>query len=78
MVTGSGNLTVTVGGSNSMGQTPTFKPAVNMPVVTDNPWIQVDQNDVRVTSIKFGSNNATDTWEVTQAEWQITVVEETR
>jgi len=78
MVTGTGNLTVTVGGSNSMGQTATFKPAVNMPIDTDNPWIQVNQNDVRVTSIKFGSNNATDTWEVTQAEWQITVVEETR
>jgi len=78
MVSGTGNITVAVGGADSVGQTPAFKPNVELTINTDNPWIQVNQNDVRVTSVKFSSNNATDNWQITQAEWQITVVEETR
>lgn len=75
-VAGTGNLDVTVGGASSVGQTPTFKPTVEMEIDTDNPWCQIDQNDVRVVSIEFGSNTTTSSWNVTAANWQINIIED--
>jgi hypothetical protein len=43
---------------------------------TDNPWVTTQQNAVRTISIKFGSNDATDTWKVSAMNWQATVVED--
>lgn len=77
-VYGTGNISVTVGGADSVASTPTFKPTVDMEIVTDNPWIQVNQNEARVTTVKFESNSAVDTWQLTAANWQVTVVQETR
>lgn len=77
-VYGSGNITIAVGGADSVAQTPIFKPNVVLPVATSNPWIQVNQNVQRVTTIKVSSNDATDTWEITSANWQISITEDTR
>jgi hypothetical protein len=77
-VVGTGNITITVGGANAVGNSAVFKTPVVMSIQTDNPWCQINQNDVRVTSIIAGSNDATDTWELTQANWQITVIEDAR
>ena len=77
-VVGTGNIDVTVGGTQSVGQTPTFKPTVEMVIATDNPWCQIDQNDVRSASVKFGTNTATSTWSVTAANWQINIIEDSR
>lgn len=77
-ITGTGNVTVTVGGANSVGNTAVFKPPVVMNIATDNPWVQINQNDVRVTSIVVGTNDATDTWQMTEANWQISIIEDAR
>ena len=77
-VYGTGNVTVQVGGSNSVGQSPTFKANVVMTPSTNTPWVQIAQNTNRTASIKISSNDATDTWQVTQANWQLTITEDTR
>jgi hypothetical protein len=77
-VYGSGNIVVQVGGADSVGQTPTFKPNANLAINTSNPWLQINQNTQRVTSVIFSSNDAVNTWSLTAANWQITVTEDSR
>jgi hypothetical protein len=77
-VYGTGNISITVGGSDSVAGNVTYRPTVDMPIVTDNPWVQINQNEARVNTIKFQSNSAVDTWQLTAANWQVTVVQETR
>ena len=60
--TATGNLTVTVGGSNSVGQTPTFKDPVTIPINTDTPWTQINQNAYRVNTIELSNTSNVDTW----------------
>lgn len=73
-----GNITVTVGGSNSVGQTPTFQPAVTMACNTDDPWTQVDQNAYRINSIKLTNTSNTSTWLCSATTWQYTQTEDDR
>ena len=73
---GTGKINVTVGGANSTQQTPTYGETASVIIDTDNPWVTTQQNAVRTVSIKFGSNDATDTWKVSAMNWQATVVED--
>ena len=73
---GTGKIDVTVGGANSTQQTPTYGQTASVIIDTDNPWVTTQQNSVRTVSIKFGSNDATDTWKVSAMNWQATVVED--
>jgi len=73
---GTGKINVTVGGANSTQQTPTYGQTASVIIDTDNPWVTTQQNAVRTISIKFGSNDATDTWKVSAMNWQATVVED--
>ena len=73
-----GNITVTLGGSNSVGQEPDFKPAVTMPIATDNPWTQINQNAYRVNSLILGDSSATKTWQCTAVNWQFTPTQDAR
>jgi hypothetical protein len=73
---GTGKINVTVGGANSTQQTPTYGETASVIIDTDNPWVTTQQNAVRTISIKFGSNDATDTWKVSAMNWQATVVED--
>jgi hypothetical protein len=75
-VIGTGNIDVTVGGADSVGANITFKPTVTLPIDTDNPWCQIDQNDVRVVTVEFGSNTTTSTWNVSAMNWQINIIED--
>ena len=77
-VYGTGNVSITIGGNNSVASTPVYNPTVVMPIVTDNPWIQVDQNEARVVTMQVSGNSAVDTWQMTAANWQVTVVQDTR
>jgi hypothetical protein len=77
-VYGTGTFTVQVGGADSVGQTPVFKTTATMYINTSNPWIQALQNSQRVSSINAGSNDSTSTWLIAQANWQVTVVEDSR
>jgi hypothetical protein len=75
---GTGTVTLQVGGAQSVGQTPTFKTTATIAISTSSPWVQTNQNSQRVTSIIAGSNDNTNTWIISQANWQISVVEDTR
>jgi hypothetical protein len=77
-IVGSGNIDVTIGGANSTGQAPTFQPTVSMVIDTDSPWVQIDQNDNRVVTLIVASNTATTTWQMTQASWQVSIIEDDR
>ena len=75
---GTGNVIITVGGSDSVASNVTYKTPVELPIVTNNPWVQINQNEARVNSIKVASNSAVNTWQMTAANWQVTVVQDTR
>jgi len=77
-VYGSGNIAVTIGGANAVADTPVYETTVNMPIVTQNPWAQISQNEARITSLKVGANTAVDTWQLSAVNWQITKVQDTR
>jgi len=77
-VYGTGNVTITVGGADSVAGNVTYKPPVELPIVTNNPWVQINQNEARVNTIKVQSNSAVNSWQMTAANWQVTVVQDTR
>ena len=77
-VYGTGNVDITVGGSNSVAGNVTYKPTVSLPIVTENPWVQINQNEARITTVKVAGNSAVDTWQMSAANWQITIVQDTR
>jgi hypothetical protein len=73
---GTGKISLTVGGANSTQQTPTYGQTGNVIIDTDNPWVTTQQNSVRTVAVKFGSNDATDTWKVSALNLQATVTED--
>jgi hypothetical protein len=75
---GTGNVQITVGGANSVGSNSSYKPTQTVAIQTENPWVQIDQNEARVNSIKITANSAVDSWQMSAANWQVTVVQETR
>ena len=77
-VYGTGNVTITVGGADSVGNVVIFKPNVSIPIQTSNPWAQIDQNEARVVTLQVGANSNVTSWQLTEANWQITVVQDTR
>jgi len=74
---GTGNIQITIGGNNSVASPPTYQSTVTMPIVTDNPWVQIDQNEYRVITMKIGNTSSTDSWQLSAANWQVTVVQDT-
>ena len=77
-VTGTGNITVQIGGAGSVGATPTFQTSVNMTIDTETPWTQINQNNYRVNSIQVTSSSTTNYWDLTALNWQFTPVEDAR
>ena len=73
---GTGKIDITVGGANSTQQTPTYGQTGTVIIDTDNPWVTTQQNSVRTVAVKFGSNDATDTWKVSALNMQATVTED--
>ena len=73
-----GNITVTIGGSNSVGQDPDFQPAVTIVCNTDNPWTQIDQNAFRINSIKLNNTSNVNTWLCSATTWQYTQTQDDR
>jgi hypothetical protein len=73
-----GNITVAIGGSNSVGQDPTFQANVTINCNTDNPWTQVDQNAYRINSIKINNTSNTTTWLCSATTWQYTQTQDAR
>ena len=77
-VYGTGNIVITVGGSDSVASNVSYSANVTMPIVTNNPWVQINQNEARVNSIKIEGNSNVNSWQLTAANWQVTVVQDTR
>jgi hypothetical protein len=75
---GTGNIDITIGGANSVDSAPVYKPTETVAIDTENPWVQIDQNEARVVTMQVSSNSAVDTWQMTAANWQVTVVQDTR
>ena len=73
-----GNITVTIGGANSVGQQPVDKPSVTMDIATNKPWTQINQNAFRVNSIELSDVSSTRTWQCTAVNWQFTPTEDSR
>ena len=73
-VNGGGNITITVGGAGSVGAAPTYQPPIEMPIDTEFPWCQVDQNTYRAVSIKAENYSNTTGFFFTAVNWQMTVV----
>ena len=73
-----GNITVTVSGSNSVGSEPIPRPAVTIPIATNNPWAQINQNAFRVNRLELSNSSNTDIWMCNATSWQFTQVEDDR
>lgn len=73
-----GNITVTIGGADSVGQQPTFKPSVTIAIDTSDPWCQINQNAYRVNTLELSNSSTTDTWQCTAVNWQFTPTQDAR
>ena len=75
-----GNLTVQVSGSNSVGSEPQQLLAVTIPIDTDNPWAQINQNAYRVNALDLSNtsdaNNSV--WICSATTWQYTQTQDDR
>jgi hypothetical protein len=72
-ISGTGTINITVGGANSTAQVPTYGQTGVTDIATDTPWVTTQQNTFRTIAVKFGSNDATDTWNMTALNMQATV-----
>ena len=70
-----GNITVTVSGANSVGSEPVPRPAVTIPIATENPWAQINQNAFRVNRLELSNSSSTDIWMCSATSWQFTPTE---
>jgi len=70
------NIFITLGGANSTAQTPVYGDTEQVHIVTNDPWVTTTQNDVRTVALKFGSNDATNTWNLTAMTFLSTIVED--
>jgi hypothetical protein len=75
-ISGTGSINISVGGANSTAQTPTYGQTAATIISTDTPWVTTQQNTVRTVAVKFGSNDATDTWNMTALNIQATLTED--
>jgi hypothetical protein len=69
-------ISITLGGASSVGQTPVFGETETVFVITDNPWVTTQQNDVRTVALKIASNDATSAWNLNAMTFLSTIVED--
>ena len=75
-ISGSGSINITVGGANSTAQDPTYGQTGKTDIVTNTPWVTTQQNNFRTVAVKVESNDATDAWNMTALNWQVSIVED--
>lgn len=75
-IAGTGSVNITVGGANSTAQATTYGQTGTTIIDTDTPWVTTQQNTFRTVAVKFGSNDATDTWKMSALNMQATVTED--
>ena len=75
---GQGTITVTIGGSDSMGNASVFTAPGTININTANPWIQANQNAYRTYSVIMSDTSSTNTWQAGAISWQFTATEDDR
>jgi hypothetical protein len=75
-IAGTGKIDITVGGANSTAQAAIYGQTGITNIDTDTPWVTTQQNTFRTVAVKFGSNDATNTWKVSALNLQATVTED--
>ena len=73
-----GNITVTIGTADSVGQAPTFQTNVTMTIDTTSPWTQITQNEGRVNTIELSNSSNASIWMCSATTWQYSQVEDDR
>jgi hypothetical protein len=75
-----GNLTVQVSGSNSVGSEPQQLLAVTIPIDTNNPWAQINQNAYRVNALDLSNTSEANNsvWICSATTWQYTQTQDDR
>lgn len=73
-----GNLSITIEGAYSVGQAPQSSVAVTVPINTDFPWAQIDQNEFRVNTLQLSNSSTTNAWICNATTWQVTKAEDDR
>lgn len=78
-----GNVSATVEGANSVGQTPQQVTALTISTDTDYPWMQINQNAHRVNALEITSSAGAEAtpgtiWMCNAVTWQFTEVEDDR
>jgi hypothetical protein len=73
-----GNITVTIEGANSVGSPATQITPVTLPIDTQYPWAQINQNAFRVNNIELSNASNTNIWMCSATTWQYTQVEDDR
>jgi hypothetical protein len=73
-----GNITMTIGGSDSVGQAPVFKTPVTITANTAYPWTQINQNAFRVNTIRMNNTSNNSVWLCSATTWQYTQTEDDR
>ena len=73
-----GSVSVTVEGSNSVGQPVQDLNSEAMTINTNSPWIQISQNAHRVNSLELGNTSNSTIWLCSATTWQYTDVEDDR
>lgn len=73
-----GNITITIEGSESVASEPISTIPVTIPIDTNSPWTQINQNAFRVNTIKIGDTSNNAIWMCSAATWQVTQVEDDR
>lgn len=69
-------ITITLGGASSVGQTPFFGDPEVVNIVTSNPWVTTTQNDVRTVALKISSTDTNSTWNISAMTFLSTIVED--
>jgi hypothetical protein len=67
-----GNVTMDVGVSQSVGSAPTYLPAVTVNMDTQQPWAQFNQNAARLLSLRLSSSSSSEPWMATQLTAMLT------
>lgn len=75
---GTGNVSITVSGANSVGGNLTITNTVDMPIATEYPWTQFSQNSFRVNTVEIGNSSNVNIWMCNAITWQYTQVEDDR
>ena len=78
MYPSTGNVGITIEGAYSVGSSPAVSSTVIVPISTDYPWAQINQNEYRVNTIEISNTSTSDIWLCSAVTWQVTVVEDDR